>query len=102
MSGLKPSTHGFCFCKIENWDERKTDRDACLCKKMTARIDKSGFATRLAKPGKMRAVNNPAYNGVIRKLFVVVGAAIQYCHGPVHLLHKNKAYHLMRECHFRH
>lgn len=60
------------------------------------------FAKRLARPGKMRLVDNSAYNRAVRKLFVMVGAAIQYCHGPVYLLYENKAYHLMRECHFRH
>lgn len=49
MSGLNPFMHGFCFYKIERLNEGKIDRDACLCKKRDVHIDKSGFATCLAR-----------------------------------------------------
>lgn len=41
-------------------------------------------------------------SGSPKQLFMMIGASIQYCHCPIYLLYKDKAYHLMREGHFRH
>ena len=35
-------------------------------------------------------------------LFMVIGSAVQYGHGPVYLFYKDQADHLVRKSHFRH